>query len=490
MLLILTGCNNNIDAAPLQHKMENSGIKGHFKDFPELESLFDKAMPKNNSGHGKAKAVGIYDFKIDSTFITKRVGPKGTSYTMAIYRDSTYKFIENLIICDRGNFTEAYIMSYFPDSEFEKKENAQYHFIGGMSLAKIDYGKVPKAGISCASVTVTYCDYSDNNTPNTHVAGPNCGTTYNITTTLCHGILTSDYFNPEMQPMQFIRGTRGSGGGSSSNPTPPNSTDFNLTTQPQLTLSAEAQFYRGLSATQKVFWNNTANATVVANIKEFFRIEGYTQDNRTMMEDVIDVLISNPSPIYTANNYPGIDDDMPYRWWQDSNYIKNNLQIAPENPNAPVEAPNSLEVLLFKTYPQLALLHINNSINAMNRAEELVDTSVYTHAHNGKGDAFRHAYWNALDAAEFGAFFTKVFTDAHEWNSGNHPLETAMDFHNNGVGRLIGENYSFTTPDSVIEAMVHTFLGNGDLKYLSPLGESQNNYGQILQSTTIKFTNQ
>jgi len=301
MLLILAGCNNNDDALPVQHVTENTGIKGHFKDFPELESLFDKAMPKNNSGHGnaKAKAVGIYDFKIDSTFITKRVGPKGTSYTMAIYRDSTYKFIENLIICDRGNFTEAYIMSYFPENEFEKKENAQYHFIGGMSLAKIDYGKVPKSGLGCASVTVTYCDWSRDGTPNTHVAGPNCGTTYNITTTLCHGILTSDYFNPEMQPMQFIRATRGSGGGSSSNPTPPNSPDFNIITQPQLTLSEAALFSRSLSATQKVFWNNSANATLVARLKNYLNSKNYSSESKSFVKTICDFQIATSNTTLT-----------------------------------------------------------------------------------------------------------------------------------------------------------------------------------------------
>ena len=227
-----------------------------------------------------------------------------------------------------------------------------------------------------------------------------------VATTMCLPSLSGGYFNPEMQPMQFVRGI-GTGSGGSTNPTPPYSGDYSIITQPQLTLSAEAQFYRNLSATRKVFWNNTANATIVANIKEFLSTEGYTQDNCNKMKDIIDVLISNPTQVYTVNNYPGLNDNMPYRWWQDSNYIKNNLQIAPENPNAPVEAPNSLEVLLFKTYPSLALLHINNSINAMNRAGELVNTSVYTHAHNGKADAFRHAYWNALDAAEFGVFFTK-----------------------------------------------------------------------------------
>jgi len=54
----------------------------------------------------------IYNFKIDSVFVTKRVDPKGTFYTMAIYRDSAYEFVENLVICNKGNSTEAFIVTY------------------------------------------------------------------------------------------------------------------------------------------------------------------------------------------------------------------------------------------------------------------------------------------------------------------------------------------------------------------------------------------
>ena len=33
---------------------------------------------------------------------------------------------------------------------------------------------------------------------------------------------------------------------------------------------------------------------------------------------------------------------------------------------------------------------------------------------DGRADAFRHAYWNALGTAEFGSNITQIFTDAHE----------------------------------------------------------------------------
>jgi hypothetical protein len=57
---------------------------------------------------------------------------------------------------------------------------------------------------------------------------------------------------------------------------------------------------------------------------------------------------------------------------------------------------------------------------------------------NGPGDAFRHAYWNALMVKAQGPELAKQFADAHENFPGNDPREKAMDLFNNSVGRGIG----------------------------------------------------
>ena len=124
MLLILTGCNYNDDALPVQHETEVLGKTGHYNDFPELGSLFNKAMPQysTSSVNSTSNQSSIYNFKIDSAFVTKRVDPKGTYYTMAIYRDSTYKFVENLVICNNGTDTKAFIVTYFPIMHLSRKK--------------------------------------------------------------------------------------------------------------------------------------------------------------------------------------------------------------------------------------------------------------------------------------------------------------------------------------------------------------------------------
>lgn len=58
---------------------------------------------------------------------------------------------------------------------------------------------------------------------------------------------------------------------------------------------------------------------------------------------------------------------------------------------------------------------------------------------DGVGDAFRHAYWNALMVREFGKDWAKNFADAHETFPGNSKEEAFMDLWNNDVGRRIAE---------------------------------------------------
>ena len=75
-----------------------------------------------------------------------------------------------------------------------------------------------------------------------------------------------------------------------------------------------------------------------------------------------------------------------------------------------------------------------------------ISSDLYGKAHhkNGSANAFRHALWNVLIAkAAFRKFqnteksidWAKKVTDLHEKLAPNSPLETAMDLHNNEMGR-------------------------------------------------------
>lgn len=57
--------------------------------------------------------------------------------------------------------------------------------------------------------------------------------------------------------------------------------------------------------------------------------------------------------------------------------------------------------------------------------------------HYGRGDAFRHAYWNAVMTKEIDETWARKFATAHESETpaGN---DRTMDLRNNGVGRGVG----------------------------------------------------
>lgn len=82
--------------------------------------------------------------------------------------------------------------------------------------------------------------------------------------------------------------------------------------------------------------------------------------------------------------------------------------------------------------------------------------------HNGRGDAFRHAYWNALMTRHLTSFFAELFATAHEDSPGQPAAERAMDLHNNAEGRRIGMVNPGAT-DAQLAALVMTALQQGRL---------------------------
>lgn len=190
-------------------------------------------------------------------------------------------------------------------------------------------------------------------------------------------------------------------------------------------------------------------------------------------------------PIFTLDNFPGKNDGLPFEWWKNDVWMKNNIRL---DGNKPDEQPNSTELMLFSMYPLQASFHIKNSNNALNTANQLVVNGKYTHIHNGKADAFRHTFWNALDSADFGKKITLLFTKAHEVGSQNHPLETQMDLHNNEQGAQLGTTYgTFTSSNTIKDAVINVMDNTSNIWYLSPLANHDGN--NILSNTQIKPTN-
>lgn len=111
------------------------------------------------------------------------------------------------------------------------------------------------------------------------------------------------------------------------------------------------------------------------------------------------------------------------------------------------------ELLLVAKYPTQSVKVFNNSSTASSTASSLYKAETL---YLGNGDAFRHAYWNALNVKSVGADIAKAFANAHESETpeGN---DKTMDLRNNTVGRNIGRSYSnssnATIKNKVIEAV-------------------------------------
>ncbi|MFE0752230.1 DUF6973 domain-containing protein [Gordonia sp. NPDC058843] len=68
---------------------------------------------------------------------------------------------------------------------------------------------------------------------------------------------------------------------------------------------------------------------------------------------------------------------------------------------------------------------------------------------DGHGDAFRHAYWNALMTERFGSDWTEKFSTAHEGLGGNPAHRESMDLYNNELGRQIATEHENATPEEL-----------------------------------------
>ncbi|WP_344274679.1 DUF6973 domain-containing protein [Actinomadura napierensis] len=91
--------------------------------------------------------------------------------------------------------------------------------------------------------------------------------------------------------------------------------------------------------------------------------------------------------------------------------------------------------------------------------------------YDGHGDAWRHAYWNALMTRDFGEEWTKKFAISHERTSTDNPgPREAMDLYNNEVGRQIALRYPDAT-DEELAAHIRQAVDDGKMVVVGPDGQ-------------------
>ena len=141
------------------------------------------------------------------------------------------------------------------------------------------------------------------------------------------------------------------------------------------------------------------------------------------------------------------------------------------------------ELTLFNSLSRTEQLqYLRSAKEAIDKTNQLFKT--LKERYNGKGDAFRHAYWNALSSKRIGSGITEALTRKHENQSPSYAFshkETKMDLFNNRVGRQIADQGSKNLVQDVLNA-----LSNGQLRYIT----HQANSGRATFKSKVVPTNE
>lgn len=140
------------------------------------------------------------------------------------------------------------------------------------------------------------------------------------------------------------------------------------------------------------------------------------------------------------------------------------------------------EKALVKKHPFMASVVYDSSKKASRRALELYNTKT----HNDNGDAFRHAYWNALLSCKLSVVYTgkdiifdlnrglslaEKFATAHEDDPNQPKEEELMDLYNNRQGRIVYRDYfnpSKMPSDMDLSNWVENRVDRGIMRKLDP----------------------
>jgi hypothetical protein len=217
------------------------------------------------------------------------------------------------------------------------------------------------------------------------------------------------------------------------------------------------------------------------SVKELFNyLYGhFTSERLQIISEHLEYIISNTGyndfvQLYRAN-YFGNNRMM---WWEDNNWLETigNFNLNITNLNNQYSGLTAAEKALIGIFPIQAFIIKQN----VPQAFAMSDTKMGgAGGLNDKKDAFRHAFFNAINTRDVparlipvpitGSQIVKLFSDAHESEVPVQlELEKQMDLFNNQVGISYCWR-CWTKSNNIIADDIMSKLNNGELKYLSPL---------------------
>lgn len=114
-----------------------------------------------------------------------------------------------------------------------------------------------------------------------------------------------------------------------------------------------------------------------------------------------------------------------------------------------------------KNHPLAAMNFKSDAEKALTEAQNRFPPETL---HNGEGDAFRHAYWNALMTKDENAELAEEFATAHESAPGQPAAEKTMDLCNNAVGRQIAKDNPNATEEELANLVIQALKDGRLLK--------------------------
>lgn len=218
-------------------------------------------------------------------------------------------------------------------------------------------------------------------------------------------------------------------------------------------------------------------------------VEGDQDFNRDLLKMIVEN--NHKIPQYTSSDFPGMNNGMPYNWWNDENYL-NNMSLGFNNINLTKE-----EKKMCALFPLAAVMIFSNKDIALNEASSTFPNQI---PHNNKADAFRHAFFNALNTRDvysqfstrgtftFAKNIVRMFGIAHESEVPQELLlEKAMDLYNNEGGIEVCSTCNpLTNPTNLVKGYVLSLLNEGKLVHIWPLNNDQT----IRPDSNIYPTNQ
>lgn len=202
------------------------------------------------------------------------------------------------------------------------------------------------------------------------------------------------------------------------------------------------EFINSLQSTNITSFNYlNQNPTVKNQIRNYLKNNNLSEESTIFAKELID-----SSRLLEINSM---------EVWNNSDEYRNRMSEAEK-------------VIFDNMLPNRRMWYLATGYKAKEKATELYPNSL----HNGKGDAFRHCYWNALSSKFIGVNLTNQLTTAHEDKPFTYPYEQKekdMDLYNNNIGQNIANYVSILDN---IEQEVLTLLNYGFLRYLSNLNSN------------------